>query len=123
MPVITLNAEFSFDIADIDDETLGREVRRRDELWKKIESAILEDKTVSIDDFSSQDLIAELQERSVETPRHWDVDLYRMIAEGRNSDALDLLYKNSTERLAPPSTETGIADLLAGRKASSNVRN
>ncbi len=102
MPVITLNAEFSFDIAEVDDDTLGREVRRRDELWAKIEGAILEDKTVSIDDFSSQDLIAALQERSVETPRHWDVDLYRMIAEGRNADALDLLYRNSTEGLAPP---------------------
>ncbi len=123
MPVITLNAEFSFDIADIDDDALGREVRRREDLWAKIETAILEDKAVSIDDFSSQDLVSELQERGVETPRHWDVDLYRMIAEGRNDEALDLLYRNSTEGLAPPSTETRLADLLSGRKASSHVRN
>ncbi len=122
MPVITLNAEFSFDIADIDDETIGREVRRRDELWAKIESAILEDKTVSIDDFSTSDLVAELQERGAETPRHWDVDLYRMVAEGRNDDALDLIHKNSKEGLAPPYTEKRTAALLSG-KGSSHVRN
>lgn len=39
-------------------------------------------------------------------------DAYRLIAAGRNADAMELLHR-TFPRLAPPSHETKIADLLS----------
>ncbi|NTG49004.1 hypothetical protein G6M04_16630 [Agrobacterium rhizogenes] len=51
----------------------------------------------------------------------WVDECYRMIAEGRNDDAMELMH--AEVGLAPPSHERAIADLLLGRKGSTHVRN
>ncbi len=123
MPVITINTEMSFDIADIDNDDIERELKRRPDLMREIEDDLREKLKPSITEFDTADLLTELESREADIDRPWIERLYRLVAEGRNDEALDLIYSESGEGLAPPSTEKRTADLLSGKRISTNVQN
>ncbi len=123
MPVITLDTEFSFDLAAIGDEDLERELRRRTELFRAIEDDLREKFQPDIGDFSTADIKQELRQRREEEARYWIHEAYAMLAEGRDQEAMELIFSELPSGLAPPSHERAIADLISGRKASIHVRN
>lgn len=102
MPVVTLYDEFSFDVAAIDDEVIESEVRRR----KQVHDRLKQDWRDSLDppspyEFTTAELVTVLENRGVDiTP--WAERLYRLIATGETDEALDLLYREAPEGLAPP---------------------
>ena len=80
--------------------------------------------SVNVDlDAFSDDEIVEGYEEHFETEAPWAERLYRLIATGETDEALDLLYREAPEGLAPPSTEKRIAALLTGQKVSIHAEN
>ena len=75
-----------------------------------------------IKDFDEEE-IADRYEELFPDEVTWVDQAYRMLAEGRTEEAMQVMYAETGRELAPPSHELAIADLLAGRKASTNVRN
>lgn len=121
MPVITITTEFSFDIEAIEDDAIAREVGRRAELFQRLKDKVLADRPdPEASDFSTEDLLDALEDRKTEI-FPWIAEVYRMIACGRNDDALDLIYRESGHGLAPPSTEKRTAALLR-TEVSSDVQ-
>lgn len=123
MPVITIDTEISFDVADIEDDVIEREVKRRSALLRNIEDELREKFEPDITAFSTTDLLAELESREAEIDRPWLERCYRLIAEGRNDEAMELIYAESGEGLAPPYTEKRTADLLSGKRKSVHAEN
>lgn len=122
MPVITITTEFSFDIEAIEDDVIAREVGRRKELYQRLVDKVLADQPEpKISDFSTDELVDEIESREAEF-FPWIDEAYRMIASGRTDDALDLLYRESSQGLAPPSTEKRTASLLQP-EGSAHVQN
>lgn len=122
MPVITINTEFSFDVADIEDDVIEREVKRRDGVHKKLMLEWEDEQDPpSAHEFKTSELMDVLEERDVDL-RPWMERCYRMIAMGENDDALDLIYREYGGGLAPPSTEKRTAARLV-QGASLNVEN
>lgn len=74
-------------------------------------------------DMIDDDEIAERYEELFGEPVSWAEKCYRMIARGENDEAMDLIYRESGEGLAPPSTEKRIAALLTGQKVSTHAEN
>ncbi len=117
MTTIYCTGQFSFDIADISDENLNTEFRRRKELVSKLKGEwqeSLEEKEAT--DFSASELIAALNVKGLEA-NPWAFEVYRMIAEGRTEDAMDAM-RSEIPQLAPPSHERALADLLNGRTSA-----
>ena len=121
MPVVTITSEFSFDVAALDDDVIKAEFNRRKsvkqwahEHWKK---AMPAEKTLA--DFSDADLLAELEEREIDTS---DSDIteriYSYLAAGDVESAMDLMHREF--RLAPPSHARAIADLISGASHAEN---
>ena len=123
MSVITINTEISFSIDDIDDADIDSEFRKRDHLLDKLKlewEDELDDPSPY--DFSTSELMEVLENRG-EDLRPWIEHAYRLIAEGKNDEAMELIYAECSEGLAPPNTEKRTAALLAGKETSTNVRN
>lgn len=103
MPVVTLSAEFSFDVAALDDDVIKAEFNRRQPVkqwahdhWKK---GLPPEKTLA--DFSDADLLAELDERDIATSDSDVIDrLYGYLAERDVEAAMDLMHREFG--LAPP---------------------
>ncbi|WP_421581104.1 hypothetical protein [Shinella sp. M31] len=121
MPVATLTAEFSFDVAALDDDTIKAEFNRRKpvkewahEHWKK---SLPAEKTLS--DFSDADLLAEVDERDIDTTDGDVIDrLYSYLAERDIEAAMDLMHREYG--LAPPSHARAVADLISGAPHAEN---
>lgn len=71
--------------------------------------------TFDISDIEDEDLEKEYERRNKQS-YPWAPDVYRMIAEGRNEDAMQEMHRHLPE-LAPPSHERAIADLLTGKRS------
>lgn len=121
MPVVTITTEFSFDIGAVDDDVIKAEFNRRKsvkewahEHWKK---SLPAEKTLA--DFSDADLLAELDEREIDTS---DADvterIYSYLAEHDIESAMDLMHREFG--LAPPSHARAIADLISGASHAEN---
>lgn len=121
MGVITVNSEFSFDVAALDDDVIKAEFNRRKpvkewahEHWKK---SLPAEKTLA--DFSDADLLAELDERDIDTS---DTDvterIYGYLAERDIESAMDLMHREFG--LAPPSHARAVADLISGASHAEN---
>ncbi|WP_313194636.1 hypothetical protein [Shinella zoogloeoides] len=101
MPVITISGEFSFDLADVDDDDLEGELHRRRLLFKKIEADIINaQEPATADDFENEDLIAVLRKRGIDYG-DWIDRVYELIARGDIVEAMDLMQRENL-RLAPP---------------------
>lgn len=117
MTTIYCDGKFSFDIADVSDENLNAEFRRREELVSKLKDEWregLEEKEAT--DFSASELVAALNGKGLKL-NPWAFAVYRMIAEGRTEDAMDAM-RSEIPQLAPPSHERALADLLTGRTSA-----
>ncbi|TBN10844.1 hypothetical protein EYC79_17995 [Agrobacterium cavarae] len=117
MTTVYCTGEFSFDIADVSDENLDAEFRRRKELVSVLKGEWqegLEEKEAA--DFSASELVAALNGKGLEL-NPWAFEVYRMIAEGRTEDAMDAM-RSEIPQLAPPSHERALADLLTGRTSA-----
>lgn len=80
--------------------------------------------SVNVDlDAFSDDEIVDWYEDHFETEAPWAERLYRLISTGESDEALELLYREAPEGLAPPSTEKRIAALLTGQKVSTHAEN
>lgn len=121
MPVITLNGEFSFDLSDIDDDGIKAEFNRRKSVkewahdhWNK---SLPAEKTLA--DFSDGELLAELEEREIDTSDS-DVTerIYSFLAARDIESAMDLMHREWG--LAPPSHARAIADLISGASHAEN---
>lgn len=121
MPVITLDAEFSFDLAEIDDADLDLEFRRRASLAKafadEVEAKI---EPVTVDDFSTDDLLRVLRDRGIEFS--WAPEVYALIAAGDTHEAMEIMSREC-EGLAPPSHARRLANLLKARGIDTHVQN
>lgn len=101
MPVITINGEFSFDLAGIDDDDLEAELHRRSMLFKRIEADILgAQDPATADDFENEDLITVLRKRGIDYG-DWIDQVYDLIARRDIAEAMDIMQRENT-RLAPP---------------------
>ena len=120
MSVITIHPEISFDVAEIDDDVIEREVHRRQAVHDRLKDD-WRDKLdpPSPSDFSTAELMDVLEDRDIDL-RPWMEQCYRLIAMGENDEALDLIYREYQGGLAPPSTEKRIAARL-GKGASLHV--
>ena len=81
MTTIYCTGQFSFDIADISDENLNTEFRRRKELVSKLKGEwqeSLEEKEAA--DFSASELVVALNGKGLEL-NPWAFEVYRMIAD------------------------------------------
>ncbi len=117
MTTVYCTGQFSFDIADISDENLNAEFRRRKELVSKLKGEWhegLEEKEAA--DFSAPELVAAVYGKGLEL-NPWAFEVYRLIAEGRTEDAMDAM-RSEIPQLAPPSHERALADLLTGRASA-----
>lgn len=70
--------------------------------------------TFDMDDISNDDLVREYERRQ-KPSFSWVEDVYRMMGEGRIDDAMQEMQRNEP-RLAPPSHERAIGDLLTGKR-------
>lgn len=121
MPVVTLTSEFSFDIAALDDDVIKAEFNRRKsvkdwahEHWKK---GLPPEKTLS--DFSDEDLLAELDEREIDTSDGEVIErIYGFLAARDIESAMDLMQREFG--LAPPSHARAVADLISGASHAEN---
>lgn len=102
MPVITIDTEISFNVADVEDAVIDSEVRRRqgvhDALKKEWEDAL---DPPDPSDFETSELLDILEDRNVEV-FPWLERAYRMIAMGQNGEAMELIYAEAPCGLAPP---------------------
>lgn len=77
---------------------------------------------VDLDMFSEDD-IANRYEKLFPSNGPWLERCYRLIAMGENDEAMDLIYRESSEGLAPPSTEKRIAARISGKKVPAHAEN
>lgn len=120
MKQLTIDATIS--VHDIPDDVILAEARDRkdvrDQLFGDFEDQQDEPST---SDFSTDDLLEALQERDVDI-QPWLPQVYRLLAQGKVRDAMDLIYDNVDQGLAPPSHERALADLLSGTRSTTHVQ-
>lgn len=121
MPVVTLNTEISFNIADVDDDVIKAEFNRRDavkmwahDYWKSKQPA-----PKTLEDFDDAELLAEVEERELFVPEDAAIQrVYRYLAEGDIDAAMDVMHREF--ELAPPSHARALADLISGASHAEN---
>ncbi|KQY31783.1 hypothetical protein [Rhizobium sp. Root483D2] len=119
MKQLTIDA--TVNISDIPDDVILAQARDRkdvrDQLYGDFED---QQDELSASDFSTEELVEALQERDIDL-HPWLSRVYRLLAEGKANEAMDMIYENVDHGIAPPSHERAIADLLSGTRSYSHV--
>ncbi|WP_065091608.1 hypothetical protein [Rhizobium leucaenae] len=126
MNTINMTCRVEVDLSEIPNDALAKEVHLRDEIIDDLKEHFREEieEGVTLEKFRTEEITDELRRRKVEGIGDVIRRIYSAIADGRQQDALDDMHVVfSEEGLAPPSSEMRRADLLSGRKVSSNVHN
>jgi len=78
---------------------------------------------VEIDDLGEDEVEEWYEKRNPSASGNWIERCYRHIAMGENDEALDLIYREAPDGLAPPSTEKRTADRLKAPEIPAHAEN